>query len=397
MLDFTSALYLGMRHAHHSLRPWLELTTGRPAALDTPREAERVAHHAARLSGCEQGTLGTSTLHLFWDLFDILARDGIAIYTDAGAYPIARWGIERVIARGVPAADFQSHDARELEDVLNRHRGLGLRPVVVTDGICPLTGEAAPLPEYLRMVRTQCGYLVIDDTQALGVLGHNPTVQAPYGFGGAGTPAWYGINGPELIVVSSFAKAFGAPLAVIAGSTLSIAEFEHSSATRVHCSPPSLAAIAAAERALLINATQGNQIRGYLLSLVQSFRGQLKHLGLAASGGVFPVQTLKPIRDIEMDKLHHCLLQQGVKTVLHRVRDARDASLSFLITSQHTPTDIDAGISALQQARAVARRQSRSRRRSLAHYCGNDTVQCDRKPCNSVYITEASGEQTPKF
>jgi len=90
MIDFTSALYLGMRHPHQSLRPWTELTTGRPAALESPREAERLARQLARLLGCERATLGTSTLHLFWDLFEVLAREPIAIYTDAGAYPIAR-------------------------------------------------------------------------------------------------------------------------------------------------------------------------------------------------------------------------------------------------------------------------------------------------------------------
>jgi 8-amino-7-oxononanoate synthase len=374
MLDFTSALYLGMRHAHHSLRPWLELTTGRPAALDTPREAERVAHHAARLVGCEQATLGTSTLHLFWDLFDMLARDSIAVYTDAGAYPIARWGIERAIARGVPTTDFQSHDAAALADAVDRCRGSGLRPVVVTDGLCPATGEAAPLPEYLRLVRAERGYLVIDDTQALGVLGYHPAPKAPYGWGGAGTPAWYGIKGPELIIVSSLAKAFGAPLASIAGSALLIAKFKQSSSTRVHCSPPSLAAIAAAERALVINATRGDQIRAHLLRLVQRFRDQLKELGLGAAGGIFPVQTLRPIQNLEMDRLHHRLLRLGVKTVLHRISNARDAGLSFLITGRHTPADIDAGINALLQARAFARRQVRSRESSLGQHRLNNTV-----------------------
>jgi 8-amino-7-oxononanoate synthase len=374
MLDFTSALYLGMRHEHHSLRPWRELTTGRPAALYTPRGAERVAHSTARLLGCERATLGTSTLHLFWDLFELLARDRIAIYTDAGAYPIARWGIDRVIAKGVPAADFQSHNAAALEDAMDRRRGSGLRPVVVTDGLCPVTGEAAPLSEYLRLVRAQCGYLVIDDTQALGVLGHHPAPDAPYGLGGAGTPAWYGIRGPELIVVSSLAKGFGAPLATIAGSALLIAKFEQSSATQVHCSPPSLAAIAAAERALAINANRGDQIRARLLKLVQRFRTQLKQLGLAASGGVFPVQTLKPIRNLEMNRMHDRLSRLGVKTVLHGVRNARDARLSFLITSQHTPADIDAGINGLHQACAVARRQFQSRESSLVHDLLNNTA-----------------------
>ena len=95
MLDFTSVLYLGIRHAHHTLRPWAQLTTGRPAALEPAPEAVAVAQDLAQLLGCERAVLAPSTLHLYWDLFDVLANDRIAIYADAGIYPIARWGIER--------------------------------------------------------------------------------------------------------------------------------------------------------------------------------------------------------------------------------------------------------------------------------------------------------------
>jgi 8-amino-7-oxononanoate synthase len=359
--DFTSALYLGMRHPHNSLRPWVELTTGRPAAIESPREGERLAQGLARLLGHERATLGTSTLHLFWDLFNVLATDRIAIYTDAGSYPIARWGIERVAAKGIPTADFCSHDTVALEGLLHRDRRSGFRPVVVTDGLCPIAGRTAPLPEYLRLVRPRGGYLVIDDTQALGILGRHPTPAAPYGSGGAGSAAWHGIEGPELIVANSLAKGFGAPLAVIAGDGPVISKFTELSSTRVHCSPPSLAAIAAGQRALVTNASQGDSLRSRLLKQVCRFRDRLRQLGLSASGAFFPVQTLKPIPDVEVGWLHNRLMSLGVKTVLHRPQNGLDIKLSFLITTLHTPADIDTGINALQQARALTRRQLRSR------------------------------------
>ena len=72
MLDFTSALYLGLRHPSASLPPWDALTIGRPAALAEPPDAEAVAAEIASLQGCEAATLLPSTLHLFWDLFRVL-------------------------------------------------------------------------------------------------------------------------------------------------------------------------------------------------------------------------------------------------------------------------------------------------------------------------------------
>jgi len=102
MLDFTSVLYLGIHHAHHALAPWARLTTGRPAATEPAPEGERLAQRLAQLLHCERAVLASSTLHLFWDLFDVLAAwERIAICADAGTYPVVRWGVERAAAKGI--------------------------------------------------------------------------------------------------------------------------------------------------------------------------------------------------------------------------------------------------------------------------------------------------------
>ena len=51
----------------------------------------------------------------------------------------------------------------------------GRQPIVVTDGYCPSCGRPAPVRAYADLVRGTGGYLVLDDTQALGVLGAAPT------------------------------------------------------------------------------------------------------------------------------------------------------------------------------------------------------------------------------
>ena len=359
MLDFTSALYLGLCHPSETLRPWAQLTTGRPAALQAPPGAESITESLVRLLRCAGATLGTSTLHLFWDVFQVLATDPIGIYMDAGTYPIARWGVERVSAQGVPTANFQRHDSAALADLLRQHQRFNRRPVVVTDGLCPATGRTAPVAEYLHLVRARGGYLVIDDTQALGILGHHPGPKAPYGRGGGGTPAWHGIQAPELIVGSSLAKGFGVPLAVLAGSKSITERFEHNSATRMHCSPPSVALIHAAEHALKINESRGEHLRLRLAQRVQRFRERLQGVGLAASGGLFPVQTLQPIAAIDTARLHSMLQGAGVETVLHRRRNGLAARLSFLLTASHRPEDIDRAVALL--ANIVAQQRPRQR------------------------------------
>jgi 8-amino-7-oxononanoate synthase len=349
VLDFTSALYLGLRHPSPSLRPWPALTTGRPAVLAPPPGSAAVAGKLAALVGCESATPVVSTLHLFWDLFGMLARERVRIYMDAETYAIARWGVERAAAHGVPVRRFPHHDAAALARLIAQDRSAGQRPLVVTDGFCPTCGAPAPLAQYLRCVEQYRGRVVLDDTQALGVLGEQASGGAPYGSGGGGSLRWQGVTSSNIVVGSSLAKGFGVPMAMLAGNARLIHRFEQQSETRVHCSPPSLAVIHAAEHALSVNRTHGDRLRRYLARLVRRFRAGLRALGLAADGGLFPVQTLRPA-SIAAETLHERLLRLGIRTVV--IRGCRDigARVAFLITALHRPGDVDWALAAIGRA-----------------------------------------------
>jgi 8-amino-7-oxononanoate synthase len=349
MLDFTSALYLGLRHPSRSLPPWSKFTTGVPAALASPPGAAQVAHQLARLQTCEHGVLGTSTFHMFWDLFGMLAQRPVKIHIDAGLYPIARWGVERAMARGASMQAFAHHDPEALRGRLKREGQSRLRPVVVTDGFCPDCGKPAPLSDYLDCLRTSGGRLIVDDTQALGVFGDSPGPDVPYGRGGGGMLPHLQIGGPDVLMISSLAKAFGTPVAVLSGSRSTVHEFEAKSETRMHCSPPALPVIRAAEQALRVNRRHGDRLRLRLASLVTRFRHRAENAGYRFTGGLFPVQTLAPASKADAARLHERLLHQGVRTVLRRALLGHGLRLSFVITARHTPESIDSAIAALTE------------------------------------------------
>lgn len=347
MLDFTSALYLGLRHPTRSLPPWRKFTTGVPAALASPPGSEHVADRLARLQNCERGILGASTLHLFWDLFGVFAHRPVKIYVDAGLYPIARWGVERAAARGTPVREFAHYDPEAFRRLLRRDRRTRLRPVLVTDGFCPDCGKPAPLSDYLESLRGRGGRLIVDDTQALGIFGNSPGPDAPYGRGGGGMLPRLEVSGPDVMVISSLAKAFGAPVAVLSGSRAAVQGFETKSETRIHCSPPSVPAIRAAEHALNLNRKYGDDLRIRLAGLVRYFRRAAESAGLRFSGGIFPVQTLALASAAETRRLHERLLHRGVRTVLRRALEGHGARLSFVITARRSPGLIDDAIAAL--------------------------------------------------
>lgn len=349
MLDFTSALYLGLNHAHAELRPWTQLTLGKPAALSPPPDSDALADRLAHLIGCERATLGTSTLHLFWDVFGLISRERVAIYVDAGTYPIARWGVERAWTRGALVRGFRHHDISALQQALRRDASSGHTPIVVTDGFCPGCGRPAPLRAYLDKARAYDGWLVIDDTQALGIYGRSAR-GTPYGRGGGGSLRWHTIEDDRVIVIGSLAKGLGVPIAVLAGSHAAIEQFNQRSETRVHCSPPSMALVRAAEHALTINATQGDGLRDQLAQRVRYFRTRLAELALSAEGGWFPVQTLRLDPEQIAIDVHERLRNAGIETVLHRERGGSGPRLSFIFTARQRRSEIDRALAVLAQS-----------------------------------------------
>lgn len=341
MINFTSALYLGLHHPSNLLQPWQQLTLGVPAALAEPPGAEEVAEKLAQLQGCERGVLMPSTLHLFWDLFGMLCRQPAALFLDEGTYAIARWGTERFSVKGAAVYSFRHHDPEALLAQIKLHAHRRQYPVVIADGFCPVCGHAAPVGDYLEIVRRFGGLLVLDDTQALGILGEMPALHTPYGKDGGGMLRWSENFGPDILVGSSLAKGLGVPVAVLAGSKNLLKRFKTASDTRVHGSPPSVAVIHAASHALKVNQVQGNLLRHQLAQRVAQFRKGLESIGWASSGGWFPVQTLREIVGNAAVRMHQHLSRHGIQTVLSRSRNNMEVRLSFLITARHSSWEID--------------------------------------------------------
>jgi 8-amino-7-oxononanoate synthase len=365
MRDFTSALYLGIRHPSRSLRSWSQFTTGKPAALEWAPSAETIAAALAELQGTERVTLLPSTLHLFFDLFEVLRQEGMRLYVDAGAYPMARWGAERAAARGALLRHVPHYDPVAVQHMVEQDSASGLRPVILADGFCPDCGRAAPLPQYLHCVVPDNGYVVLDDTQALGIWGQAPSRLNPYGRGGGGSLYLHRNRSPAVIIGSSLAKGFGVPLATLGGSAKLIRRFTRQSETLVHASPPSIAVLHAAEHALMLNAARGDAIRRHLARLVTRFRERIYRTRLSGTHSLFPVQTLTADPGLDVVRLHRMLGEAGVRTVVARKSMAQGAKLLFVFNALHSFDDVEVAADALATAvdNSLARRRVYAKRR----------------------------------
>ena len=365
MDDFTSALYLGLHHAYHEIKPWRTLTSGVPAALREPSLNRTVAGAIAEMQGLERGVLAPSTLHLFWDLMGKQDKNSLLL-ADAGLYKIGSWGLERATCRGAKVQYFKHHQVQNLAQLLKKRSSA--RPsniYILTNGWCPHCGRPAPLPAYLALAREHRAYLLIDDTQALGILGKNPNNSMPYGKGGGGLLRWFGLQGPDIITICSLAKGFGVPLSVLSGSSHFIKSFEQLSETRVHCSPVSAAHVQAALQALSENQEKGPLLRQKLLNNVILLKKLLLWSGIPSLGGYFPMQSLALPGAGQPRAMHRQLAEMNIGTLLLQPHQQKAVSLSVCISASHHEAQIRRLVAALSQARQELHRGLAQRKASI--------------------------------
>ncbi|WP_394839566.1 aminotransferase class I/II-fold pyridoxal phosphate-dependent enzyme [Pendulispora rubella] len=354
-IDFASARYLGFRHASTELEPWRELTTGVPAVLREPPGAGAVTRSIAQLAGAEHAAVFPSTLHLFWDLFQHAGGPSDLVAYDDGIYPIMQWGIEMAgVRRGVSHRRFAHHDPGALARLLRDHQCAG-RLWIAVDGFCPGCGRAAPLGAYAEIARAHGGALVVEDTQAFGLLGER----------GGGSLMAQGVRGADTVMVASLAKAFGAPLCVVAGARERILRLQRESETRVHASPPSAASLAAAKAACVTNAREGDRLRQRLARRVAHFRACAAGLGIAASSAqsAFPVQRCWLDDRQRARGVYEELARRGVRTVPQQSRCGPRTSITFLVRADHSFENIEDALTTFTRVSRTCRRVTSGERR----------------------------------
>lgn len=365
MPDFTCALYLGLWHASDELRPWARLTTGAPAVVRRVPGAARIARDLAALQGCDLAALVPSTLHGAWDLGGLLDRRRETLHVDAEVYPILRVAALRARARGVTVREVAHHDATALKRSLADD---SRRPIVLVDGLCPGCGGPAPLGAYLTAVRRRGGLLVVDDTQAAGILGGPGGAVCEWGRGGGGSLPHHGLErAPDVLLLTSFAKALGAPVAAIAGPAAIIERYTARADTPVHCSPASVAAVHALEHALAVNRSRGEWLRHRAACAVKRFRRGLLELEIEVDGALFPVQALPSLARAAAMDLHRHLLDAGVRAVAQSRAGGAEGRSLFVLTARTREADVDAALAAISIApQLTSLRRARGRPRAVA-------------------------------
>ena len=101
---------------------------------------------------------------------------------------------------GKPSITFLHLDSKDLERKIKDHLKPHERPLIASDGVFPVSGAIAPIPEYLKVIENiNDAIIVIDDCHGTGVIGQF----------GRGTYEYFGLNRPNLYFCGTMSKAFG--------------------------------------------------------------------------------------------------------------------------------------------------------------------------------------------
>jgi 8-amino-7-oxononanoate synthase len=257
------------------------------------------------------------------------------IFIDSSAH-FSLWDAAQ--ATNKPVTPFRHRDPASLSAHLRADLLPGERPLVLSDGVFPISGEIAPLPAYLEALADFDGQVYLDDAHAVGVLGAN----------GRGTPDFYAIADPRCRTSGTLAKALGGYGGLIWGSQAWVDSIDQNSRISVGASPPPLVVAAASARALEIARTDVN-LRQSLCVNVARARSGLRALGWEMEDTPVPILCLGARPGDNLERMKNRLFEQGIAVAHVRAYTSTPpgGALRIAIFATHTPEQIDRLVDAI--------------------------------------------------
>jgi glycine C-acetyltransferase/8-amino-7-oxononanoate synthase len=287
-------------------------------------EAEKVLYFAS-------GYLGISILtQATGNRFD-------HIFIDSSAH-FSLW--DAAYATNLPITPFHHLRPQSLAEALKRELLPKARPLVLSDGVFPVSGEIVPLSDYLAIVKPLMGLVYLDDAHAVGVLGKN----------GRGTPEYYEIADESCYTSATLAKALGGFGGVIWGAADWVGDLDRASRICAGASPPPLIVAAASAEALNLARTTP-ELRQQLWANVAQARNGLRSLGWDLSDTPVPILCLEGWKGVSLEHIKNGLFERDIAVELVRSYTSTPAggALRIAIFATHSAEQIDRLVNAIEQ------------------------------------------------
>ena len=236
-------------------------------------------------------------------------------------------------AAGAPLVPFHHLDPEDLARQCRTHLQPRERPLVLSDGIFPISGALAPAPAYLDVLaRYDGGRLCLDDAHASGVLGAH----------GRGVFEHFAIDNDYCHATHTLSKALGGFGGLLVGSAGFVAALCEHSAIPVAASPPPLPVAQASAVALDLAGAEPER-RQRLGANVAYARAAFRALGWPLANTPVPILCLGARPGLDLARLQQELFARDL-CVAHVTRYSSTppgGALRIAIFATHTIGQID--------------------------------------------------------
>lgn len=231
---------------------------------------------------------------------------------------------------GLPVVTFAHRDAGDLEAKLKANLKPGQKPLVLSDGIFPVPGEIAPVPDYVKVLAPYDGLLWLDDCHALGVIGEN----------GRGTYDHFKVKGDNLFFGGTMSKAIGGYGGIVPATTELASGIRGGHIMAGATMPPSAAAAASVKGMQLLMAHP--EWRTRLWAHAKRLKDGVRAMGFTVNDTVVPVVSFPLKSGADMQRVHAELTNRGIVIQLsHYVGAGPDGVLRMVAFATHTDEQID--------------------------------------------------------
>ena len=301
--------------------------------LATPLQVE-IERTAARFFAAEDAAYLASGYLTNTAGVQALSEDGAfdAVFIDQHAHYCVR---DAAATAGVPVHTFNHLDPGDLSRRLARELRPGETPLVMTDGLFPLFGRLAPVPDYLEALAPYGGLLWLDDAHPMGILGDH----------GRGTCEHFNVavgatGGVRVFAGGTLSKAFGGFGGILPGPAELIARVRQGE-VRIAASPPPTPVAAASLEGLRL-VMENPQWRVRLHENARRLKAGLRGLGLEVEPTEVPVAAFVLDPPARMREVHRRLLDRGIAIQYTRYPGVGEAgALRTVVFSTHTAEQIE--------------------------------------------------------
>ncbi len=242
--------------------------------------------------------------------------------------------LEAARAIGKPITLFKHRDPEDLASSLSGKSAAGARPLIISDGLFPATGQLAPVGEYVELAEKYRGAVWIDDAHGTAILGET----------GKGTCEHLGVASPLLYTGTTLSKAFGAYGGAVAGTSAFTGQIRQGNVMTGSNSPMNAAVAASLKGIELVESHP--RWREELWKNARYLRRRLKesnsYLPVADVEEKIPVIACTTGDSRTMNSVQQRMLEKGIY-LQHTTYpgSGKEGMLRMVVTSAHTFQQID--------------------------------------------------------